>query len=629
MGLDYCLFHCTYTIPLVTALSVVYYPFFTREDVFKIASLVTVSSSLHDISLCDDERLWRQSDGVKKIAVLATAPWDSHLIDANIWTYPPTAVLGPTLLGIPVEEVFFFVVHSYTTSVGYCILTKALVRPIYLRPCAETKRVRDLGALVLLGVLGAGTACLLAGGRGTYLGLILTWVSPMLLFQWYCRLVLGLSVADGRRILSYAFLVALPWRPIAVSVCLPTALLWIADARALAAGTWKIESGTKLGYQAYGLDVEEAIFFLATNLMIVGGLVGFDYAFALEEYRVLSTPSAESSLKRTVLGLIQPVTFDRGLISDLSQAVARLKDRSQSMFLGSALFRGQLRMDLIFLYSFCRVMDDLIDEAADESQAQYWIMQCRSLLDGEVNCSRRNRGETAQGEAGACKSQADDPAAQTKLTTLRRAIHLVPLSRMSYPPLHDLLKGFEMDLAFTSKQDTFPIATETDLDRYSSYVASTVATLVLDIIFSHCHENPPHRAAEIRHAGEVMGKALQCLNIARDIHRDAVIGRVYVPTSWLEEAGLSPGDILSCPHSPAVYGLQERLLDKAEGLYWESRGAVEWLPAGVREPVRATVESYMDIGRVLRVRRGRSLETEGKMRVPLGRRLVVGWLAML
>ncbi|PYH94562.1 terpenoid synthase [Aspergillus ellipticus CBS 707.79] len=590
MGLDYVLFHCTYTIPLTTALTVAYYPFFTRKDRYKISALII-------------------------IAVLATIPWDSYLIRTSIWTYPPDAVVGYTIFDIPIEEVFFFVIQTYTTSVGYCIFTKTLVLPMYLRSCSEKRRVRDVGKLAILGLMSVGGACVLAGGRATYLGLILIWVCPVLIFQW---------------ILSYPFLVTLPWKPIAAATWLPTAYLWIADARAMRAGTWMIEMGMKLDYQVYGLEVEEAIFFLATNTMIIAGLVGCDYAFAIQEYRFLSEPitSHKSSLKATVLGLIHPIHINEDLISDLCQAVERLKEKSQSMFLGSALFQGQLRIDLIFLYSFCRVIDDLIDEAENPSEEEYWIIQCNSILHAKFNGGQHKGKRTKAGRSWGV-NQMNNPIREEKYKILRRSIELLPLNRLSKKPLCDLLEGFKMDLAFNSETGEFPIHKEYNLDQYSSYVASTVAALVIDIILWHYPSKNAQHTQRIRSAAKEMGRALQCINIARDIHRDAAIGRVYIPTSWLKDLKLTPQDVLHCSNSADMYFMQEILLNKADSHYLSSRGTIEELPSEAREPVRATVEAYMDIGRLLRKRRGISLEQEGKMKVPLGRRLVVGWWVML
>ena len=58
------------------------------------------------------------------------------------------------------------------------------------------------------------------------------------------------------RMLSHPFLIGLPSKPTIAAICLPTLYLWVADFSAMEFGTWRIESGTKLGYQIGGIDVE-------------------------------------------------------------------------------------------------------------------------------------------------------------------------------------------------------------------------------------------------------------------------------------------------------------------------------------------------------------------------------------
>lgn len=171
------------------------------------------------------------------------------------------------------------------------------------------------------------------------------------------------------RMMSYPFLSELPWKPTITSICLPTLHLWFADSRAMGTGTWRIEEGTKLNFRIGGLELEsvrptgalldvgsnssrEALFFLVSNMMVVLGLVGCDYAYALQEYESLSQPASDVyiTLRKALSLLARPLPIDASLISALSQAVYRLQEKSQSMFLGSALFQGQLRIDLIFLY---------------------------------------------------------------------------------------------------------------------------------------------------------------------------------------------------------------------------------------------------------------------------------------
>lgn len=42
-------------------------------------------------------------------------------------------IIGPTLFDIPLEEVFFFVIQTYNTSLLYLLLSKPTYQPTYLR----------------------------------------------------------------------------------------------------------------------------------------------------------------------------------------------------------------------------------------------------------------------------------------------------------------------------------------------------------------------------------------------------------------------------------------------------------------------------------------------------------------
>ena len=123
-----------------------------------------------------------------------------------------------------------------------------------------------------------------------------------------------------------------------------------------------------------------------------------------------------------------------------------------------------------------------------------------------------------------------------------------------------------------------------------------------------------------------MGIALQYVNIARDIATDAALGRVYLPSSWLKENGLTPKDILEKPEGSVVDKLRARLLDEAFTIYRGAQSAMAQLPVDARAPMRVAVESYMEIGRVL-MKEGYEVK-EGKATVPKLRRLRVAWRAL-
>jgi 15-cis-phytoene synthase/lycopene beta-cyclase len=278
-----------------------------------------------------------------QIALVSTTPWDSYLIRTRIWSYPEDAVIGPKLFDIPFEEVFFFIIQTYNTSLLYLLLSKPTFHPIYLRRQEKNDRWKyiKLGGQLLLGLILKKAVTLIRNeGSGTYMGLILIWAVPFLLLLWS---------------LAYQFILGLPITNTLLPIALPTLYLWIVDTLALRRGTWVIESGTKLGTHLWpGLEIEEAVFFLLTNTLIVFGLVAFDNAVAILHAFPNHFPSVPAlpSPALLVQALLLPAgAYDEDRIEGLTEAVERLQRKSRSFYLASAAFSSRLRMDLIVLYS--------------------------------------------------------------------------------------------------------------------------------------------------------------------------------------------------------------------------------------------------------------------------------------
>ncbi len=64
-------------------------------------------------------------------------------------------------------------------------------------------------------------------------------------------------------------------RVVGVAVAVPTVYLWIADRTAIALGIWDIADAYSLGFDPLGLPIEEALFFLVTNVLSVMGTLLF------------------------------------------------------------------------------------------------------------------------------------------------------------------------------------------------------------------------------------------------------------------------------------------------------------------------------------------------------------------
>ncbi|MFB6217690.1 MAG: lycopene cyclase domain-containing protein [Halobacteriaceae archaeon] len=182
------------------------------------------------------------------VAFVYTAPWDNYLISQGVWWYPDGVVLA-TVGHAPVGEYLFFVLQPVLTLLWLFHLRRDTTE----EPAVNA---RGLGVLVWLGLTAAGNV-LYTTTAGFYLGAILVWAAPVAALQWA---VGGPHLWRVRRTLALA-------------VAVPTAYLWLADRLAIGLGLWQFSPERTTGLAVLGLPVEEAVFFLMTNILVVQGVL--------------------------------------------------------------------------------------------------------------------------------------------------------------------------------------------------------------------------------------------------------------------------------------------------------------------------------------------------------------------
>ncbi|HWE61374.1 MAG TPA: lycopene cyclase domain-containing protein [Chloroflexota bacterium] len=94
-------------------------------------------------------------------------------------------------------------------------------------------------------------------GHCTYLVFELAWALPVIALHW---------ALDRRRLWARR-------RVIALACGAATVYLTLADAVALHAGIWALHADRILGIRIGTVPIEESIFFLVTNLMVVQSLI--------------------------------------------------------------------------------------------------------------------------------------------------------------------------------------------------------------------------------------------------------------------------------------------------------------------------------------------------------------------
>jgi 15-cis-phytoene synthase len=127
-------------------------------------------------------------------------------------------------------------------------------------------------------------------------------------------------------------------------------------------------------------------------------------------------------------------------------------------------------------------------------------------------------------------------------------------------PFEDLILGLEMDLA-GKRYDTFE-----ELELYCYRVASTIGLISIEIFG---YQNPSARDYAVN-----LGKALQMVNIMRDVESDARRGRIYLPQQDLDRFEVRPGEIYDSRYSDGFIELMQVEGDRALEFFRRARAAL-------------------------------------------------------
>ena len=253
--------------------------------------------------------------------------------------------------------------------------------------------------------------------------------------------------------------------------------------------------------------------------------------------------------------------------ADLKACRALLKTGSRTFHAASKVLPRRVADPAIALYAFCRLADDAVDLGHDRSAA---VARLRERLDRAVHGQPMN-------------------VAADRAFAGVMARHAIP---RALPEA--LLEGLAWD-AQSRRYETLE-----DLYAYAARVAGAVGAMMTLLMGKRAPETVA-RAADL-------GVAMQLTNIARDIGEDARAGRLYLPLTWLREAGIDPDAWLAAPtFTPQIAAIVQRLLDAADALYARATEGIAQLPASCRMGIYAARALYAEIGREVERNGGNSI----------------------
>ncbi len=237
---------------------------------------------------------------------------------------------------------------------------------------------------------------------------------------------------------------------------------------------------------------------------------------------------------------------------------------SRTFSLAARFLPRSVQMPIATLYLFCRRVDSIADQRVLEVGAEEALEEVSTVHD-RLNATLAGRPP-------------DDEVLWRRLGEVHDQYGL------HREPLVELIEGAEWDL-----RDR-PIETKQDLIDYSNLVGGSVGAMMIPFLSDN------ERFDALETAARKLGIAMQITNIVRDVGEDIEhLGRVYLPTDWLEEHDVSREDLTQGRCVNGYSALLEAAMQAAEERYRESYEGIAALPFRTRVGIRAAARMYREI----------------------------------
>ncbi|MFC2084387.1 presqualene diphosphate synthase HpnD [Bacteroidota bacterium] len=211
-------------------------------------------------------------------------------------------------------------------------------------------------------------------------------------------------------------------------------------------------------------------------------------------------------------------------MEDESRKIA--KKSKSSFFYAFNLLPPVQREAMNTVYAFCRKTDDIVDEGDTEPEVRFeHLRKWRVELEKGLNL-------------------------YSDYSLLNKLGKIVQQFNIPIEPFFDLIKGMEMDL-----QRNRYISIE-DLLQYCYRVASTVGLMCIEI-FGYKNNSTRNYAIKL-------GVALQLTNIIRDVKKDAIRGRIYLPQDDLANFNYSDNELMNNVYNDNFISLMKYEVNRAK-----------------------------------------------------------------
>lgn len=262
--------------------------------------------------------------------------------------------------------------------------------------------------------------------------------------------------------------------------------------------------------------------------------------------------------------VIEEVDDDQ-LKDAFAQCRAITRYHAKTFYMATRFLPNHKQRGIFAIYSLCRYIDDLVDEAEDLIAKEDLG---RREIENKLNTWKQKLQDTYEGRA-------QNNAILIAFSEVLKRYH-IPIE-MPF----ELMEGVCMDL-FKNRYDTFE-----ELYDYSFKVASMVGLMTSQVF--------GYKSPEALGYAVDLGIAMQLTNILRDVGEDLRKNRIYLPREDLNRFGVSEQDLFSHSLEEPVINLLVFQIDRARRYYSRADNGISLLSRDSRLPVYLARHNYSRI----------------------------------
>ena len=240
-----------------------------------------------------------------------------------------------------------------------------------------------------------------------------------------------------------------------------------------------------------------------------------------------------------------------------------LEDTSRSFYLTLKALPSKIRSQLGMLYLLARIADTIADSNSPDTA---------HMLSALEQYNQRIQGQTNElPDLSILAELQTNPAEKKLLFNVEKAVDCMgSFSKIDQKRMRECLEiiigGQALDLRrFGQANDSTVLALQDDkeLDDYAYRVAGSVGEFWTHMTLDHLFKTNSVKKAKLFETGVRFGKALQLINILRDIPEDLILGRCYIPKPILSEQGLKPDDLSDTKNMQKFRPIYDNYIDVA------------------------------------------------------------------